>query len=133
MQCVWTWDYERSERAQLNQPDPISPNERTMIKEHLLQLMVSQPKLIQAQLGEALSLISAVDFPSRWSGLLPDLVKRMLDPACDAQPDQLRGVLDVMHTIFYRYRTEMKSERLWREIKEVLTAVSEPLTNIMPL
>ena len=123
-----SWNYEGTDRAESGQPDPITASDRAAIKTHLLTLMVSQPKQIQTQLGQSLAIISQHDFPSKWSNLLPELVGRFTDPATDQSPEQLVGVLEVCHSIFYRYRIELKSEKLWLEIKTVLEAVCDPLS-----
>ena len=36
------------------------------VRNLIVSLMLSAPKLVQAQLSEALSIISAADFPDRW-------------------------------------------------------------------
>ena len=38
--------------------------------------MLTAPAKAQAQLSEALSIISAADFPDRWPNLLPELVAK---------------------------------------------------------
>lgn len=42
----------------------------------------------------------------------------------------LIGVLETAHSIFYRYRVDMKSEKLWQEIAKVLKAFMDPLTKL---
>lgn len=121
-----SWAYEGSETQEKGQADPITAADRTLIKENITRLMVSQPKSIQQQLGQSLAIIASVDFPHNWPTLLPELVSRFT--TADSQPAELLGVLEVMHSIFYRYRVDLKSERLWQEIKVVLDVVCEPLT-----
>src|SRR5690348_3150409 len=42
------WDYASTVRAENELPDPLTAESRGAIKQHLVALMVSQPKLIQA-------------------------------------------------------------------------------------
>lgn len=122
------WSYEDSERQEKGQPDMIIPADRQLIKAHLIPLMVSQPKTIQTQLGHALAIISRHDFPKKWETLLPELVGRFKE--ADSKPEELLGVLEVMHSIFYRYRIELKSQALWEEIEIVLKQVCDPLSEL---
>lgn len=114
-------------KTDANTPNSIRESDRATIKQHLIALMVSQPRPIQLQLGQALAIISTHDFPDRWQTLLPELVARMNSPEMDSAPEQLVGILGVMNSIFYRYRIELKSDRLWAEIKVVVTTVADPL------
>ena len=122
------WAYEGSEAQEKGQPDVISEQDRNMIKQHLVPLMVSQPKAIQQQLSQSLAIISSQDFPDKWPTLLPELVGRFA--TCDAKPDELLGVLEVMNSIFYRYRIELKTDKLWTEIAKVWEAVCQPLSEL---
>ena len=121
------WNFDATGAAD-GTTDPITLSDRGTIKTHLISLMVSQPRIVQSQLGQALAIISSHDFPAKWSNLLPELVSRLNAPDVDAKPEQLVGVLEVMHSIFYRYRIEVKSERLWQELKIVLETVCDPLS-----
>jgi exportin-2 (importin alpha re-exporter) len=122
------WAYEGSEAQEKGQPDMIKENDRTLIKQHIVPLMVSQPKAIQQQLSQSLAIISQMDFPDKWPTLLPELVGRFA--TCDSKPDELLGVLEVMNSIFYRYRIELKSDKLWMEIAKVWEAVCQPLSDL---
>lgn len=122
------WSYEGSERQEKGQPDGISESDRQLIKQHIIPLMVTQPKSIQSQLGHALAIISRHDFPDKWTTLLPELVGRFKE--ADNKPEELVGILEVMNSIFYRYRSEMKSQKLWEEIAVVLKEVADPLSEL---
>jgi exportin-2 (importin alpha re-exporter) len=88
--------------------------------------MLSTPVSVQRQLTEALAIISKHDFPQNWPSLLPELVAR----TADADFRVVNGVLQVANSIFKRYRTEFKSERLWQEIALVLQHFSAPLLTL---
>lgn len=62
--------------------------------------MLSAPPRVRAQLSEALSLISAHDFPARWPSLLPHLVDKLASP----DPQLVNGVLSTADSIYQRYR-----------------------------
>lgn len=102
--------------------DLISENDRNLVKAHLVELMLNSPKAVQSQLSQALAIVSKADFPSKWQSLLPELVSKL---ATDNYKI-INGVLETLHSIFHRYRHEMKSQLLWEEIKYVLDEFQTP-------
>jgi exportin-2 (importin alpha re-exporter) len=62
-------------RVQQESDEPsIAPQEKTLIRAELVKAMVSlsspSDKLLRAQIGEAVGLVAAVDFPDRWQDLV---------------------------------------------------------------
>jgi len=112
----------------------ISQHDRGLIKQHLLQLMVSAPRKIQQQLSQSVAIIAQHDFPNQWTNLLPELASKMeagsVTPNPSIKIEELLAVLEVQHSIYYRYRHETKSNALWSEIKVVLEAVATPLSKL---
>jgi exportin-2 (importin alpha re-exporter) len=78
----------------------ISPNDRHLIKNHLVELMCTVPPQIQAQCSEAISLIAAIDFPKQWDNLLPELIQKFSSP----DPLIVCGVLETANSIFKKFR-----------------------------
>lgn len=102
-------------------------NEVTAIKAELIGLMVSVPANLQAQLGEAISVIADSDFWERWDTLVDDLVSRLT-------PDNATvniGVLRVAHSIFRRWRPLFRSDDLFTEINHVLQKLGGPFLQLM--
>ena len=96
------------------------------IKSELVGLMISVPAGIQAQLGEAVSVIADSDFWQRWETLVDDLISRL-------QPDDLTvniGVLQVAHSIFARWRPLFRSDDLYTEINHVLSKFAQPFLTL---
>ena len=61
--------------------------------------MISVPSSIQIQLSEAVTLIANSDFPSKWNGLVTQLVSKL-----NLQDYNINnGVLKTAHAIFKRY------------------------------
>ena len=114
------WDDEPTAASLLPQHD------RTTIKHHIAQLMLSSTPSIQQQLSQVLALISKSDFPQQWETLLPDLTAQLA--RADVTHDVKIGCLSTLHSIFFRYRHEYKSEALWIEVKYVLDMFAAPLT-----
>lgn len=83
------------------------------IKSHLTDLMLAAPPRVRFQLSEALSIISAHDFPARWPTLLPGLLERLDTP--DEQ--RLAGLLATADSIFQRYRNQYMTSELSRELE----------------
>ena len=99
----------------------------TTIKQELIGLMVRVPSSIQAQLGEAISLVADSDFWERWDTLVDDLVSRLT-------PDNAKvnnGVLEVAHSIFKRWRPLFRSDDLFAEINHVLGKFADPYLQLL--
>ncbi|KAI5304978.1 importin-alpha export receptor, partial [Ascosphaera pollenicola] len=96
------------------------------IKRELIALMISCPSPIQAQLGEAVSVIADSDFWQRWDTLVDDLVSRLAPDA----PATNNGVLAVAHSIFKRWRPLFRSDELYTEINHVLSKFGTPYLSL---
>jgi len=110
-------------------PRGTSEGEKARVRATIVGLMLRAPKLVAAQLSEALSLVCECDFPSRWDSLLPELVTRL---GCAGQRDfrDVAGVLTTANAIFKRYRGAMKSNELYGEMKYVLDTFAPPLKGL---
>jgi len=64
--------------------------------------MLKSPPQVQAQLAEALTLISESDFPKQWPDLLPQLVGQLKENVADYSV--LYGALTSANSIFKRFR-----------------------------
>ncbi|CAI7733044.1 unnamed protein product [Closterium sp. NIES-53] len=102
---------------------PIQDDEKAKIKEHIVPLMLSAPPKIQAQISEALSIISTHDFPAKWENLLPELVSKL--PSTDY--GVLLGILETANSIFKRFRHQFKSVQLYAELKYCLDLFVAPM------
>jgi len=100
--------------------------EKDQVRQLLVGLMLSAAKLVRNQLSEALSLISATDFPTRWPSLLPELVQR-LGTRNNRDWIATAGVLETANTIFKQYRDAYRSDALYKELKYVLDIFVGPL------
>eukprot|EP00897_Mesotaenium_endlicherianum_P004221 jgi/Mesen1/3827/ME000207S02837 len=60
-----------------DEPDAPGAPVALQIKGHIVELMLSSSPRIQAQISEALAIVSSFDFPERWQTLLPELVSRL--------------------------------------------------------
>ncbi|OCT55025.1 Importin alpha re-exporter [Cladophialophora carrionii] len=98
----------------------------TAIKTEIVGLMISVPRGLQTQLGEAISVIADSDFWERWDTLVDDLISRLKpdDPIINA------GVLQVAHSIFARWRPLFRSDELFTEINHVLTKFAQPFLTL---
>lgn len=89
--------------------------------------MLKSSPSIQKQLSDAISIIGKYDFPDKW----PHLITEMVEKFATGDFNIINGVLQTAHSIFKRYRYEFKSQKLWEEIKFVLTAFAKPLTDLL--
>lgn len=88
--------------------------------------MVKVPPSIQAQLGDAISVIADSDFWEQWDTLVDDLVSRLT-------PDNAavnNGVLQVAHSIFKRWEPLYRSDELYTEINHVLSKFASPFLQL---
>jgi exportin-2 (importin alpha re-exporter) len=101
----------------------ISPQDRETVKNHLVELMCTVPPQIQAQISETISLVAEVDYPEKWTNLLPDLVNRMKSPDLAV----VNGVLSTANSIFKRFRYVQRTDELYRVIIYTLEIIQAPL------
>jgi exportin-2 (importin alpha re-exporter) len=104
----------------------LNADEVTTIKSELIGLMVKVPANIQAQLGDAISIIADSDFWQRWDTLVDDLVSRLTPDNATVN----NGVLQVAHSIFKRWEPLYRSDELYMEINHVLGKFATPLLQL---
>ncbi|KAI8825582.1 Cse1-domain-containing protein [Fimicolochytrium jonesii] len=107
--------------------DVIAVQDRDAIKTYIVGLMLSVPHGIQMQLGEAVSIIADMDFPDSWEGLIPEILSKISPTDFESNA----GLLQVAHSIFKRYRSAMKSNALYIEIKFVIEQFAAPMLSLM--
>ncbi|KAK2679330.1 Exportin-2, central domain [Fusarium oxysporum f. sp. vasinfectum] len=102
-------------------------DEVQVIKERLIGLMISSPPNIQAQLGDAISVIADSDFWRRWDTLTQELVSRFsaTDPKVNI------GVLEVAHSIFARWRPLFRTDELYMEINHVIETFGQAFVQLL--
>ncbi|CAK4029883.1 chromosome segregation Cse1 [Lecanosticta acicola] len=104
----------------------LADNEVTTIKSELIGLMVKVPPALQAQLGDAISVIADSDFWERWDTLVDDLVSRLTPDNAEVN----NGVLQVAHSIFKRWEPLYRSDELYTEINHVLSKFAVPFLQL---
>lgn len=123
------WDPVEPDEVGAVKPRGTSEGEKAQCRTAMVGLMLRAPKLVAAQLSEALSIVCAVDFPERWEGLLPELVQRM-GSAGNRDLRDVAGVLTTANAMFKRYRGATKTEELYKELKYVLDTFAKPLLEL---
>lgn len=107
-------------------PDKIHNEDRAAIKGLIVSLMLRSPEQVQRQLSDAISIIGKEDFPEKWPNLLPEMIAHFQSGDFYI----INGVLRTAHSLFKRYRFELKSQLLWTEVKYVLDNFAKPLTDL---
>uniref|UniRef100_A0A069DXB6 Exportin-2 n=1 Tax=Panstrongylus megistus TaxID=65343 RepID=A0A069DXB6_9HEMI len=107
--------------------DKIHEEDREKVKALIVDSMLVAPALIQKQLSDAVSIIGKSDFPSKWPGLMQNMVEKF----STGDFHIINGILHTAHSIFKRYRYEFKAQALWEEIKFVLDTFAKPLTDLL--
>ncbi|CAG8634271.1 1770_t:CDS:10 [Funneliformis caledonium] len=100
---------------------------RTVIKESLVDILISVPSNIQIQLSEAVTLIAENDFPKQWPTLITQLTSKF------SPEDFVRNnsVLQTAHSIFKRYKSEFRTDPLYNEINFVLDQFVQPYWQLL--
>lgn len=101
----------------------ISLSDRELIKSNLVELMCTVPSQIRNQCSEAVSLIAFVDFPEKWTNLLPSLIGKFESQDMSV----LNGVLLTANSILKRFRFVERSDALYKDIKYTLDFLQQPL------
>jgi exportin-2 (importin alpha re-exporter) len=107
----------------------ISQSDRDTIKQNVVELMCTVPYQIQQQVSESISLIAAVDFPDKWTNLLPHLISKF-----DTQDMAvLNGALSTANSILKRFRYVQRNDDLYRDILYTLKVLQEPLLKLFQI
>ncbi|XP_065835695.1 exportin-2-like [Oscarella lobularis] len=109
-------------------PNRINDADRQFVRTSIIDMMLKMPERIQVQLSEAISIIGREDFPAKWPELLAQLVEKFKNESGNFHV--IDGVLRTAHSLFRRYRHELKSQELWTEIKYVLETFAQPITEL---
>ena len=96
------------------------------IKSELIGLMAKVPPTVQAQLGDAISVIADSDFWQQWDTLVDELVLRFTPDNATVN----NGVLQVAHSIFRRWEPLYRSDELYTEINHVLEKFANPFMQL---
>ncbi|KAH9278018.1 Exportin-2 [Echinococcus granulosus] len=102
--------------------------DREQLKAQLINAMLTSTGASQHMLSEAIGLIGREDFPARWPSLLPDIIQRITQLGTEL--DSVQGLLYTAHSLFKRYRHEMRSNELFLEMKLVIGQFAGPLTTL---
>ncbi|VDL61902.1 unnamed protein product [Hymenolepis diminuta] len=102
--------------------------DREQLKAQLINAMLTSTGSSQHMLSEAIGLIGREDFPARWPSLLPDIIQRITQLGTEL--DSVQGLLYTAHSLFKRYRHEMRSDDLFTEMKLVIEQFAQPLTTL---
>ncbi|KAJ1940532.1 importin-alpha export receptor, partial [Kickxella alabastrina] len=90
--------------------------DRRVVKSEIVNLMITVPKRLQLQIGEAVSIIAESDFPEQWPELILTLVSKL--SATDYHVNN--GILQTAHTVFREWRSAFRSDRLYTKINLVM-------------
>ncbi len=107
--------------------DKIDNNDREAVKNHIVELMLKSPQGIQKQLSAAIAIIGQQDFPGKW----PNLINEMVTKFATGDFHIINGVLQTAFSIFEKYSIDIKSQKLWEEIKFVLDNFAKPFTDLL--
>ncbi len=88
--------------------------------------MLQAPAGIQKQLRAAIHIIGKHDFPAKWEDLIQILVSKLTTEDFGV----INGALQTANSLFKRYRHEMRSDKLFLEIKYVLEQFAPALTQL---
>ncbi|CAD7949735.1 unnamed protein product [Amoebophrya sp. A120] len=90
----------------------VPEQQRVMIKQNLVKLLMSAPKAVQKQLCAAMELIAECDFPFEWDNLLPDMKQSLKE--C---PTQKAVILEALEPVFRVFEEQFRTNELMRAVK----------------
>ncbi|KAJ5070245.1 exportin-2 [Anaeramoeba ignava] len=109
-----------------NEEIGLTSEEKEKVKENIVTLILTTPKLIQRQLSDSLSVIAFFDFPDRWKNLVPELLQKLATKDFST----INGILSILIPIIKHFRYEEPSDELFLEIKYVLENLQQPLLDL---
>ncbi|KAJ3129253.1 importin-alpha export receptor [Nowakowskiella sp. JEL0407] len=113
-------------------PDLISESDRTVIKQQIVTIMSElDSKKIQLQLQEAVGVIADHDFPVKWTGLIVELVQKLVAAAQKSDMLALNGVLSTASVVFMRWRKRSLDNAMALEIRDVINEFIEPYRQVL--
>eukprot|EP00396_MALV-II-16_sp_LP-1_P000100 gene100-400_t len=86
--------------------------DRTAVKENLVQLLMLSPEMVQKQLIASVEEIAICDFPFEWTNLVPDLKKSL-----KANPEQAPVILETLQTAIKHFEVQALSDELLKKVK----------------
>ncbi|KAJ1913960.1 importin-alpha export receptor [Mycoemilia scoparia] len=102
--------------------DRISKQDRDNIKAEIINLLISLPPQLQLQISEAMSVIADNDFPGNWPNLIQELTSKLTRDNYKIN----NAILQAIHTVLKRWRSEFRTDLLFTEIKFVLEQFCSP-------
>ncbi|KAJ8595722.1 Cse1-domain-containing protein [Rhizopogon salebrosus TDB-379] len=109
---------------------PLPEQDKTALRSQLVPTMIalSDPadKTIRAQIAESVALIAELDFPTKWSDLIDQLVLSLSPTDYGINV----GVLQTAHSIFNQWRAQVRSDELFTEINFVLSRFIKPFLDL---
>ncbi|KAL5222335.1 hypothetical protein ABZP36_027048 [Zizania latifolia] len=110
--------------------DHLTPSDCAIIKTHLLQLLLTAPPRIQAQLSEALAAAAASDFPSKWEPLLPSIVSSLGTAISTGDVPATNSLLSAAASLFSRFRNAFDNNAIRLDLKYCLDNFAAPLLEV---
>ena len=111
------WDEQKSDH-------PLTNEDRSCIKQSIIDVMLVVPRFVRRVLSQAIFLICEMDFPDQWKELIPILVEKLES----SERATRMAALETIHSIFLRYRTEKGlTESIVSELVEINRRVANPL------
>lgn len=96
--------------------------DRVLIKTQLVHLTTTSTAAYK-QLINVICSVSRYDFPEEWPELISDIVDK-----CNSKDYRTINIaFEIAHSLFKRYRYEIASQRLWKEIQFVLNTFAATL------
>ncbi|KYQ88883.1 hypothetical protein DLAC_10692 [Tieghemostelium lacteum] len=104
----------------------ITPERKEIIKEKIIGIILtSTNQTVQAQLLEALSIITQNDFPTeKWPSLVPQLSLNLETQLASQNYQNINKILNILQTILKRYQEEMHTTSVMIQLKAILESLA---------
>lgn len=90
---------------------------RSLVLNALFETVLPIP--LRRQMSSTIFFMAKIDFPEKW----PELIEKIRESLVVTNFDKLNSALTTLEELTKRYKHEMRSDQLWREILLVLKMV----------
>lgn len=111
--------------------DQVGADDRQTIRSALIGVLLASPQRnVQRSLHAAVTAIAAVDYPTVWDTLMPELIERLSTEMAATNFVAINAILEILAALVSKYENELTSDAVLAEMQYSLGFLQEPLLQI---